>query len=255
MTYLKYLMAARLSFTEHLAANPWRITVTALWPRALLQCLFWVLIGRVSGAGARFAFPGALALIITLSTVIGVSDVPMLDRRSGTYYRVRMARVSIAGLYAARCAPWIADAVVTFLLCVALVGPAAGVGSMSLDLLRCLPVYLVMILSSTAAGLAVASLGTRFNSNVLLGNSLAYLMLAAGSLIVSAGRVPFLRWVGDVLPMTHGVAAVRAFADGRPWAGQLGWELLVGLGWAAAAALSYTVQAARVRRTGNEFGI
>jgi ABC-2 type transport system permease protein len=250
-----YVSAARLSWTEHVAATPLRISLTASWPRAVLQCLFWVLVGQVSGTGAAYAFPGAVALSVTLSTVIGLSDVPMLDQRSGTYHRVRMADVSIAGLYAARSVPWLADATVVYLLCVVIVGPVSGLGAMTPTLLRAFPVYLLMILTSAGAGLAVASLGTRFNSNVLLGNTLTYLMLAAGSLVTATTRVPVLGAIGAVLPMTHGVAAVRAFAAGRPWFLETAHEAAVGAGWAVLAALSYRVQAARARRTGKDFPV
>jgi ABC-2 type transport system permease protein len=250
-----YTTAARLAWTEHVAAVPPRISMTAAWPRAVLQCLFWVLVGRVSGTGAAYAFPGAVALSVTLSTVIGLSDVPMLDQRSGTYHRVRMAHVSIAGLYAARSVPWLADAVAVYLLCVVVVGPVSGLGAMTPTLLEACPLYLLMILTSAAAGLAVASLGTRFNSNVLLGNTLTYLMLAAGSLVTATTRVPVLGTVGAGLPMTHGVAAVRAFAAGRPWWPDTVREAAVGAVWAVLAALAYRVQAARARRTGRDFPI
>jgi ABC-2 type transport system permease protein len=252
---MKYLTAARLSFKEYRAASPWWVSLTTSWPRAVLQCLFWVLIGRISGAGAAFAFPGVVAWVLTNSTVISLSDVPMLDRRSGTYFRVRMADVSIFGLYAARSAPWVLDAGITCVLCVSIVGPVLGLGGLAVGLLLCFPLFLLVILTSSAAGLAVGSLGARFNSNVLLGNALCFLMLAAGSLVSVGSRIPALSAVGDVLPMTHGVAAIRDLGDGRPWLREAACEAAVGAGWALLAALSYTVQAWRIRRTGDDFGL
>ncbi|GGZ01353.1 hypothetical protein GCM10010300_51680 [Streptomyces olivaceoviridis] len=252
---VNYVTVARLSYAEHLVAYPWRLSLVTTWPRAVLQCLFWVLIGQVRGNGAAYAFPGAVALSITLSTIIGLSDVSTLDQRWGTTSRVRMANVSITCLNAARSVPWVVDAVVVYLLCVVIVGPLTGLGASTVWLLRAFPIFLLMILSSAAAGLAVASLSARLDTNVLLGNALSWLMLAAGSFVTAVVQLPVLDTIGAVLPMTHGVAAVRALAAGTPYFPDVVREAVVGVGWAVLAAVAFRVQAMRARRTGNDFAV
>lgn len=252
---VNYMTVARLSYVDHLVANPWRLSLVTTWPRAVLQCLFWVLIGKVGGSGAAYAFPGAVALSLTLSTIIGLSDVSTLDQRWGTSSRVRMANLSITCLNAARGIPWLVDATVVYLLCVVIVGPLAGLGASTVWLLRAFPVFLLMILSSAAAGLAVAALSARLHTNVLLGNALTWLMLAAGSLVTSVVRLPVLDTVGTVLPMTHGVAAVRALSVGAPFLPDVVQEAAVGAGWAVLAAAAFRVRAARARRTGSDFAV
>jgi ABC-2 type transport system permease protein len=244
----------RLGFLEFRAANPWRIVTTTDWPRAILQCLFFTLLGRVTfgEAGGRFAFVGSVAMIMTLSTVIGLSDVPGIEKWVGTFYRLQLSGVSPGGMFALRSVPWVAHGVFTAGLCLATVGPVTGNGRLALSMLPMLPIFALMSATSAAAGLAVASPAIGRRADVVITNGLVYLVIAAGGLLVPAGRTPLLDAVGSVLPLRHGVLAVRGYLAGGGWLSETALEALVGLGWALLAALLYHRQSVRARRTGSD---
>jgi ABC-2 type transport system permease protein len=244
----------RFGFLDYVAANPWRIILTTQWPRAVLQCLFFTELGRLAGgpAGSRFAFTGSVAMITTLSTVIGVADVPAVEKWVGTFYRLQMSGRSLAGVFALRAAPWICQALATVLLCLAVAGPATGNARLSLDLLPMLPLFALICVTSAAAGLAVVSISIGRRADVLAANILMYLLIAAGGLLVPAGRAPVLDAVGSVLPLRHGVLAIRAALAGQPWAGETALEALAGLCWAVLAVILYRRQSVRARRTGSD---
>lgn len=243
----------RLGYLEYRAGNPWPVLLGAEWPRAVLQCLFFTLLGQVTGGadGGRFAFVGALALILMLSTVVNLGDVPGTDKWYGTFHRTQLSPTPVAVLFGLRCLPWVADGMVAVVLSALVVGPLTGNGHTALRLLPVLPVFVLMALTSAATGLAIAapSLGPR--ADVLLTNGVVYLTMVAGGLVVTGTPPAVLRDIGAVLPLTHGVAAVRAVLDGRPWAVQCLLELVVGVGWALVAVVAYAAQSRRARRTGS----
>lgn len=246
--------AVRLGFLEYLAANPWKIIVTTQWPRAVLQCLFFTVLGQVLAGegGGRFAFVGSVAMIMMLSTVVGIGDVPMVEKWVGTFYRLQLSGASPAMIFALRSVPLVAQALVTVVLCLALVGPVTGNADLSLALAPVLPLYALMAVTSAAAGLAAASPAVGRRADVVFSNGLMYLVIAAGGLLLPAGRAPVLDAVGAVLPLRHGVLAIRAHLDGGQWLPRAALELLVGLGWAALAAALYRRQAVRARATGSD---
>lgn len=239
-----------MGIVEFRAENPTRIWLTTALPRVVLQCLFLTLLGRVAGgeAGERFAFVGAVAAVLTLATLIGVCDVPMLDAWSGTVHRLRLGSVPVPALFLLRAVPWAGEAVVALALSVGVVGPLTGNGDLVLDLLPVLPVYLLMIPTSIAAGLTAAAAAVGRRADVLVGNGFSYLVVL--SALVPAGRLPALDAVGTVLPIRHGLAAVRAHLAGRPVLPSVLAEIAVGAGWLAACWLICTVQGRRARRNG-----
>lgn len=255
MTFSEKAAAAiRLGYLEHRAAGPWHIIVTAEWPRVILQCLFFTALGHVTAgsAGGRFAFVGSVAMVIILSTITAIGDVPAVEKANGTFYRLQLSGLHIAGIFALRSLPWLAQGMVAMLLCLVVVGPVTGNAETSLALLPALPILLLMTVTSAAAGLAAASPAIGRRAESVAANGLTYLVIATGGLLIPAGRAPVLDAIGSVLPLRHGVLAIRALLDGRPWLGEVVLEAVVGVGWAVLAAALYRWQATRARVTGSD---
>jgi ABC-2 type transport system permease protein len=244
----------RTGFAEYLAANPVPILFTTALPRAVLQCLFFTLIGRVTAGppGAAFAYIGSVALILTLATMASVGDVPMLEKWSGTFFRLQTGVLHPGTAFLLRTLPWVAEALVSAVLSVVFVGLVTGQHQLMVQLLALLPLYAVMAITATAAGSAVASLAVGRRADVFFGNVLAYLTIASAGVLIPPGRVPFLDAIGWLLPIRHGVLAVRAAVDGRPWTHDLLAELAVGAVWAAMAWLLYHLQSRRGLRSGHD---
>lgn len=245
-------LTVRTGWAEYLAANPPAILLTATLPRAVLQCLFFTLIGRVAGgdAGSRFSYIGAVALILTLATVASLGDVPMLEKWSGTFYRLQLGVVRPGTTFLLRTLPWITEAVVALLCSVVVVGFATDHGELVGTLLAASPLYAVMAVTSAATGSAVAALAVGRRADVLYGNAMMYLIVASTGGLIPPGRLPWLDAVGSVLPIRNGLLAVRAVVDGQPWVGHLLAELAVGLGWAVLAWALYALQSRRALRLG-----
>jgi hypothetical protein len=242
----------RTGFREYYAAHPWYIIFTTEWPRAVLQCLFFTMLGQITGgdSGGRYAFTGSVAMIMLLSTVTGVSDVPATELWAGTLYRLQLSRMPLAVTFALRSAPWIVQALATALLSLAITGPLTGNTSLSIGLIPALPLFALMAVSSAAAGLAVALPALGHRSDVIVSNGLTYLIMATGGVLIPVTHEPALRIIGTVLPLSHGVLAVRAYLAHQPWLTDAGLEALVGVGWAILAIMVCHRQNARARALG-----
>ncbi|GAA4057455.1 ABC transporter permease [Nonomuraea soli] len=243
MIYLEVVRLGRLLFR---ASEPWSITVTAVWPRVVLQGLFFTLLGQVLGL-EEHAFAGALAITMLASTVVGVADVPMADKWNRTYSRLRLSEVHIPLVFALRTLPMILHGGMAVLLVWAVAGPVSG---LTLEVLPTLPIYAVMLFSTTALGLAVVAQVVGHRADVFAGNAATWLVIACSGALVPHGRLPVLDAVGAVLPVRHGLDAVRSAMAGGPWLTPLLWEAAVGLGWALVAWLAYLWQGNRARRLG-----
>jgi ABC-2 type transport system permease protein len=244
----------RTGFAEYAAANPVRIVATTALPRAVLQSLFFTLLGRVTAGedGARFAFVGSIAVVMALSTMVGICDVPMLEKWSGTSYRLQLGVQRPVVTFLLRSAPWLVEALVAMLVCLAVVGPVTGHAAVSLALLPAVPIYVLMAATSAAAGCTVASLAIGRRADVLVGNAFVYLVIAAGGVLVPPGRLGWLDAVGTILPIRNGLLAVHALLGGGAWAGHVLAEAGVGAAWAALAWVAYGSQFARARRLGTD---
>lgn len=252
----RIVLAAQIGGREHRAVNPWRVSLTTTWPRALLQCLFFTMLGRVVGgeAGQAFTFVGSVAIIITLFTFGDLGDVPMRDRWSATFYRLRLGRLPVPLVYTVRSWPAVAEGLLLVAVCMLVVGALTGQGALALQLLALLPLYAVMVVTSAAAGLAVSSIGLfgREGREVIVANVAMYLTIVASGALIPPGKVVLLDVIGTVLPMRHALQAVRDHLAGLPWEEDLLVELVVGAAWAAVAVLVYTAAVRRIRHTDHD---
>jgi ABC-2 type transport system permease protein len=247
----RWAQALRVGYLDYKASNPWRVSATTTWPRAILQCLFFVILDTAAGGpGRAFAFVGAAALILTVPTSVQIASVPSTDKWMGTFYRLRLGRMPAAGVIALRAIPWLLEALIMLVLSILAVGAMTDQLPLAFRLLALTPVFLLMAVTSAAAGLAVASFAVGRNADVLLGNALMYLIIAADGVVVPVGRLPLLDDVGRFLPLRNGLLAVRAIIAGRPWGTHLLLELAVGAAWAVLAVAGFSFQVAQARRKG-----
>ncbi|GIJ43669.1 hypothetical protein Val02_05550 [Virgisporangium aliadipatigenens] len=242
----------RFALVEFLTMNPPSIVATALLPRAVVQTLFFTVLGGVlSGAdGRRFAFVGGLAMSLVAVLIGDVGEVPVADKWAGTFGRLRTGVLHPFVLFVVRCWPYPVTATALTAVTIVCVGPLTGQSGLVLPLLSWLPVYLLMALTSAATVLAAALLALGRRAELLATNAVSFGILLAGGVFLPPGRVPVVDAVGTVLPIRHGLLALRAGLDGRPFAGELAAEALVGAGWLLVAFVVTVVQARRAHRLG-----
>lgn len=235
----------------YLALNPWRVSLSTTVPRILLQCTFLTLIGRVVGGapGERYAFIGCVGFAALTSTLVSICDCTVADTYYGTYYRMQRGQLHPALNYLCRIMPYAVEGTAMSLLALVVVGPVMGLGGLSWQLVPWLPVYLLVVATSTMAGLAVAGVAAAKNADILLGNLSAYIVLAtAGVVVASPHSTRWITYIGDVVPLTHGLAAIRLALNGGSWQANVLLEAAVGLGWLAVGLLVIVRANAAARR-------
>lgn len=244
----------RLGWFEYRTENPWSVVAKTLVPRVVLQTVFFTLLGEViAGPGHReYAFVGGLALALTATNIVGISGVLVADKDSATFWRVRTGRLPAALVFFARSAPYPVAGFALLLLNLAVVAPLTGLVAEGVRLLPLLGLYALMSVTVAAAGVATAGLSVGKRADVLATNVLSYLVMLCGGVFLPPGRLWWVDAIGTVLPVRHGLAAVHAALDGRPWAGEALAELAVGAAWAVVAVLVISVQVRRARANGHD---
>ena len=244
----------RFGFVQYRADNPPRIVLAAIWPRLVFQTVFWVLLGFVAAGedGARFAYVGAVATVLTLGGLAGMSDVPVDDKFAGTYSRLLGALTPPTLVFFGRGVAQLAMSVVEMLVSLVAAGLLTGQWRTMLALVPLLPIYLVIALAMAAMGLATASFCVGKRAEVAIYNAAMYLVILCSGALIPRGTLPALDVIGSVLPATHGLLAVRGALAGGPWAIEVLWEVVVGVGWLVLAYYLFSWQAVRSRRTGSD---
>lgn len=252
-----WLQAAATGWREYLSVNPLRITAVTIAPRAVLQTIFIVLLCQLVGGEElrRYAFLGAVTLTLPMTTMVGIVDVPANDKWSGTFWRIRTGRLSPFAVFVVRSWPYpvvgFGLTVLVFLVAAPAVGPA-GSGP---QLLLLVPGLALLAVTTSAAGLAGAAFAVGRRADVLVGNLFAYLMMLCSGAVLPAGRVRWVDLLGGILPMRHGLAAMRAMQAHQPFAADLAEEAAIGATWLVVASLLIWIQARRARTSGHdEFG-
>ncbi|MGW3173941.1 ABC transporter permease [Streptomyces sp. NPDC001153] len=222
---------------DYLAVYGVKTLIGSTVPRSVLQPLFLAYLGYLAGGleGRRFAIVGACVHVLSLATVVKAADSMTEDLTAGTLYRVRTSRPGLPLVQLTRCWIYLVEAVASAL--VAVVGVCAYFGEWQLmgALLQGSGLFVLTALSATAFGLAVAAVAALHPASAVLTNFAVYALLVLCGIIAPADRLAApVRWVSQLLPLTHGAQSLRALADGRPWASQATLEALVGAAWLGA---------------------
>lgn len=249
----RLFQVAGFGWTAFRAENPTWVIITAMLPRVALQSLFIALLAQVvAGTDPSYALPGAIAVVITLSSAVAVMDVPLSDKWSGTFHRVRSGRLPVFLVFVLRSWPYVLLSMVFVLVATVVSVICFRTWALGVDLVIWSPMYVLMSATTCAAGLAGAALAAGRNADIIAGNLLSYLILLCGGVIVRPGQLAWVEPIGAVLPITHGLAALRAGLAGRTWWAQALLEFVVGLAWLLAALLIVSFQARRARLTGHD---
>jgi len=211
--------------------------------RLVLQTTFFALVAGYVGtrASVQYSLVGNAVVLACLESMIVVLMM-VQERATGTLPLLAASPTSHVPVYVGRGLHWMASGVVSsltafillpFVLRVPLPWPRAALA---------LPIIAVVSLTSYCYGCVLGSLGLRYSG-------IAWLLLNLGYLPVMAFcgvNVPLSFWpaplraLADILPVTHGLLAVRGVLTGASAGvvvGQIVLELLVGLGWLIVASI------------------
>jgi ABC-2 type transport system permease protein len=232
-----------LDVAEIRAIYTWRTWVFGWLLRLLCQAAFFALIGRFVGSAAvmRYVLVGNVTALVCLESTIVVISLSG-ERRGGTLPLLAMAPVSHVPVYLGRGLHWVASGLTSSLIAWLILPPILGVPLPWPRAAYAIPVFLAIAASSYGYGCVLGSVALRLPG-------LQWLLLNLGYLSVMAFcgvNVPITFWPGglraavSLLPLTHGLAAVRGILAGAPVSQVLtsvGLELAVAAGWFTVAIL------------------
>jgi ABC-2 type transport system permease protein len=219
----------------------WKTWLTGWMLRIITNVFVWVLMGRLLGSPATLHY-----LMIGFAATAGVGTFAVSagswDRFDGTYLLLVIAPGSIAPALMGRTAIWVFGWMASAMLTFAIVAFAfswtlswhAWIAVAAIVVVLCLSTYCLTIFLG-----AVAALTPRLRNmfNVVL---LIVFSAFCGVSVPVTFWPTWLQFISNLLPVTHGLAAVRLVVEGghpAPIMTQVAFEILAGLGWLALALL------------------
>lgn len=260
--HTRILAAAFLSALADLRAiYTWRTWSFAWLSRILCQVAFFAVIGRLLGSAERteYLLVGNAVFIASLVSMLVCASTAW-ERQAGTLPLLIASPSSPFTLFFGRSAQWLLDGTVSSSIALFVLGPVFGVSLPMPRALLAIPLIALISVSTYSFGLVLAGLVLRkVELRNVVGNlgSLS-LMVICGVQVPSSFWPSPIRYVAEVLPLTHGLRAVRDLLSGSARGVVLhnvALEICVAGGWLAIAALTFRQLAESGRKDGSiEFG-
>jgi ABC-2 type transport system permease protein len=230
--------------------------------RLLFQVGFFTSIGYFveSDAVVEFLVVGNAVLLVALdATVVIMSSVN--ERQSGTLPLLVASPAGYVTVFLGRGVHWIATGMASASITLFLLAPAFGVPIRPAAALPIVGVLLAIGVAAYCYGAAIGALVLQFIESRWIALNVSYMTL----MVVAGVNVPVDFWprpvalVAQVLPVTHGLEAVRLVLAAAPASAVLaraGLELAVAAAWLTLAAVGYTYLGERGRADGSiEFSL
>ncbi|MBA3380284.1 MAG: ABC transporter permease [Actinobacteria bacterium] len=256
---LRYAFLSGLQ--DYTTIYTWKTWLAGWLVRVVAQVSFFALFGELIGSSERteFLVVGNAVLLAALGVMFAVASTSW-ERWQGTFPLLVASPTAPVLVFLGRSTFWIPDAVAssvgTFFIC-------AAIFDLPLPwprVLLIMPLIVLIALSTYCLGIFLGGLVLRNPNLRNLVANLVWLTMAA----IAGVNVPLsydpepLRWLAEVLPLTHGLQAVRGLLDGDPGheiAVQAGAEAAVGVAFLVLAFLTFDRLAEHGRRDGTiEFG-
>lgn len=196
--------------------NPWVfVPQTVGYP--IFQILFFAFLGRYAGGrDDSFFLVGNAFLAIAVTGFFGMGSAVSGERRSQTLSTLLASPANRLALFLGRALPSVLTgcivATIAFGVCSAVLNVRFG----GRELIGLAVAALIASFACTAFGLCIGALGLRGRNTALFANTVGGFMLLVSGANVPRDRLPhWMRLIGDVLPVTHGIAAARRLAAGH----------------------------------------
>jgi len=221
--------AARTSIISQFTAVPpwlWLIQVISV---SLFQMAFFAFVAEFADnpeiSVAYIALGNALQSL-AYSTVYSVTNLSGIEKHVGTLQVVMASPTRIFKVFLGKSLFQIVAGLITVTISLSYAVFIFGVDFSNVNLLALIMIILVTTFAMIGFGLMIASLGLYFRSNVLMGSLFMYLSLIFSGVNFPVSYLPsFLQPISYALPMTYGVAGLRAAAQGAS-IGDVSIELL-----------------------------
>jgi ABC-2 type transport system permease protein len=220
------------------------------------QLLFFAALGSyaTNRSPAYFAIGNAVQ-VSALAGVFGMTMAIANERWFGTLPAILATPANRVALFAGRFMPFVLNGLLVslyaFALGVVFLGVRLAPGSLAVAALA----LLVTVFSCTAIGALQGAVSLRLRDGLFGANLVTMSILLFCGVNIPLQELPgWMQVIGNLLPFTHGLEAVRQAADGAGFdqvGGLIGIEALVGVAYAVAAFVlfSYLERSARANAT------
>jgi ABC-2 type transport system permease protein len=212
--------------------SPWVfIPHTVGYP--VFEILFFSYLGRFAGVQSdKFFLIGNAFMAIAITGFFGMGNAIGGERRSQTLSTLLASPANRFALFLGRAVPSILTGLVVAVIAFTICSFVLGVHFRGSELGGLAVAGLCSSFACTSFGLCLGSLGLRGRSVSLFADMIGGSMLLVSGANVPLDRLPgWLRAIGSVLPLTHGIAAGRKLGAGASFGNVshlLGTEVLVG---------------------------
>ncbi|GAA1713251.1 hypothetical protein GCM10009745_71900 [Kribbella yunnanensis] len=244
-----------LGARDYTAIFTWKTWLTNWLVRVVAQVSFFALVGKLldSPEQTKFLLIGNSVLLAAMAGLWAVNMVS-LERSAGTLPLLASGPTHPAVVLTARGSYLILDGTLSASAATLITTVLFGVPLPWPTLVVMVLLIAVVATSAYCFGILLGSLllGFRAIETIVTNVSLVSLMTLCGVNVPLSFYPEPVRWVSSVLPLTHGLTAVRHAVDGD-LAGALlpaAQELLVGFSWLAICFLTITITIRRGRRLG-----
>jgi ABC-2 type transport system permease protein len=249
--------AALSGYHDYRTIYTWRTWLVGWYVRVVSQVVFFALVGELLGSRARTheLLVGMATLLAAVTSFIAVASTAW-ERWAGTLPLLVASPSWPVVVFAGRSVTFIGDALLTSL---GSFFAAAAIFSLPLPWPRVLlivPLMLLVAVSSYMLALFLGGLVLRaMSTRNVVSNLATGTMMAIGGVAVPVSYYPEpVQWLAQVLPLTHGLQAIRDTLAGEGAAtvlSNVALEALVGVGWLGAALLTFNHLAESGRRDGS----
>jgi ABC-2 type transport system permease protein len=257
VTTLRVLRYAFLSgLRDYTWIFTWKSWLAGWYLRIVAQVSFFALIGRLldSEAQVEFLLVGN-AIVVAASEAIWALNVALWERQAGTLPLLLASPSSPVLVFTSRASYMIADGLAASLGALFVVGPLFGIEFPWPEVLLVVPLTLLVGVTTYFVGTFLAGLIIRWREgNIVVANVAIVAVMTICGVNVPLSFYPApLEWLSQLLPLTHGLIAIRGVIDGAAaseiWR-EVAFEALVGSAWLVLAVATFDRFVSRGRRDG-----
>ena len=225
-------------------------------PRIILQSLFFVYLAKAAGGDslARFALIGNAIQIAVFMVMLSMEEVIESEKWNDTFQYLIASPANWFPMMLGKSMSYFGDALIAATVSFSVLIPVLHVNIAFANLLKAVPIILIIISSASALGWAIGAFSLPIRYGYMICNWAAYaMMIFCGVNIPTSALPPAIQVVGNLLPVTHGLQAVRAIIDGASYASVLplvGKEILIALTYSAVAWLTFGYRMRVTRQRG-----
>jgi ABC-2 type transport system permease protein len=211
----------RAGFSEYMVELTPTLYLGVHVPRTILQALFFVLIAKAAGGDqlARFAVIGNAVQMAVFFVLLSMEIVIEAEKWNGTFQYLIASPAPWLPIMLGKSMFQFVDAFLSSAIVFAVLIPLMNLQISLLNLLSSVPLILLTIVSACSLGWLIGAISLPIRWGFVICNVLAYVMMVlCGVNFPFTALPPAVQIVGNLLPFTHGLLAIRAIIDGATYA-------------------------------------